>query len=69
MGVALAFAFPLEGTARVRLEWESKKNCYDNRLKKCLKLTNGRYQRWMNGRWFRETWHFLLVPVIKNLTS
>ena len=37
MGVALAFAFPLEGTACVRLEW-SQKFRYDNRYKKCLSL-------------------------------
>ena len=38
MGVALAFAFPLKGTACVQLEW-SQKICYDNRYKKMFHKT------------------------------
>ena len=42
MGVALAFAFPLEGTACVRLEW-SQRVCYDNWYKK--KVYHKTYQQ------------------------
>ena len=61
MGEALAFAFPLEGT--VCIDW-SQIILVTISDKDMSKLTNGRDQRWMNGRWFREIWNFLLVPVI-----